>query len=187
MNKQLFVERDNRLHGPCWPISHQSVRRGVVFGSDRGQGAVRSMSTEPQRTCPSCGNELSGEMEFCPVCMLRKALADGVESGEPSSKDTVTLVPAEVLDNVQNVTGVPPSQATSATESNGQVIINLPHVSGEMVQINTSRLESTLTNPSDCRRKILMNRRAAHVQLAGDLLLRSLITRRQNSLANGVL
>jgi len=27
----------------------------------------------------------------------------------------------EVLDNVQNVTGVPPSQATSATESNGQV------------------------------------------------------------------
>jgi hypothetical protein len=52
------------------------------------------MSTEPQRTCPSCGNELSGEMEFCPICMLRKALADGVESGEPSSKDTVTLVPA---------------------------------------------------------------------------------------------
>ena len=42
------------------------------------------MSTEPQRTCPSCGNELSGAMEFCPVCMLRKALAGGVESGESS-------------------------------------------------------------------------------------------------------
>ena len=48
------------------------------------------MSTEPQRTCPSCGNEFSGAMEFCPVCMLRKALAGGVESGESSaSEDTV--------------------------------------------------------------------------------------------------
>jgi serine/threonine protein kinase len=48
------------------------------------------MNTESQRTCPSCGNEFSGAMEFCPVCMLRKVLADGVESGESSaSEDTV--------------------------------------------------------------------------------------------------
>jgi hypothetical protein len=33
------------------------------------------MSPESQRTCPSCGNELSGAMEFCLVCMLRKGLA----------------------------------------------------------------------------------------------------------------
>src|SRR6202045_432629 len=47
------------------------------------------MSGEPQRTCPSCGNEFSGAMEFCPVCALRNALADGVESGESSaSADT---------------------------------------------------------------------------------------------------
>jgi hypothetical protein len=42
------------------------------------------MSTGPQRTCPSCGKELSGAMEFCPVCMLRKGLAGGIESGESS-------------------------------------------------------------------------------------------------------
>jgi hypothetical protein len=48
------------------------------------------MSTEPQRTCPSCGNELSGAMELCPVCMLRQGLAGGAESGESSaSEDTV--------------------------------------------------------------------------------------------------
>ena len=47
------------------------------------------MSTEPQRTCPSCGNEFSGGMEFCPVCMLRKGLAGGVESGESSFEDAV--------------------------------------------------------------------------------------------------
>jgi hypothetical protein len=42
------------------------------------------MSMEPQRTCPSCGSEFSGAMEFCPVCMFRKGLADGTESGESS-------------------------------------------------------------------------------------------------------
>src|SRR6201982_2844519 len=54
------------------------------------------MSTEPQRTCPSCGNELSGVMEFCPVCMLRQGLAGGAESGESSaSEDTVKLTTPE--------------------------------------------------------------------------------------------
>src|SRR6476660_4026092 len=45
------------------------------------------MMTEPQRTCPSCGNEFSGSMEFCPVCVLRKALAAGVESGGSSASE----------------------------------------------------------------------------------------------------
>jgi hypothetical protein len=36
--------------------------------------------------CPSCGNEFSGAVEFCPVCMLHEALADDVESGESSSE-----------------------------------------------------------------------------------------------------
>ena len=48
------------------------------------------MSTEPQRTCSICGNEFSEAMEFCPVCMFRKALAGEVESGESSvSEDTI--------------------------------------------------------------------------------------------------
>src|SRR5215510_9125153 len=42
------------------------------------------MKAEPQRTCPSCGNELSGAMEFCPVCMLRGALPGAAESDESS-------------------------------------------------------------------------------------------------------
>src|SRR5271157_1635051 len=45
------------------------------------------MSTEPQRTCPSCGTEFSGALEFCPVCMLRKALANGVESDASSASE----------------------------------------------------------------------------------------------------
>src|SRR6516164_3407383 len=47
------------------------------------------MSTEPQRTCPSCGHEFSGAMEFCPVCMLRKGLAGGIESGESSFQEAI--------------------------------------------------------------------------------------------------
>ena len=44
------------------------------------------MKTEDRRVCPSCGNEFSGAVEFCPVCMLHRALADDVESGESSSE-----------------------------------------------------------------------------------------------------
>ena len=51
------------------------------------------MKTEDRRVCPSCGNEFSGAMEFCPVCMLRKAVAGGVESGEFSAETTLTHVP----------------------------------------------------------------------------------------------
>jgi hypothetical protein len=58
------------------------------------------MSTEPQRTCLSCGNEFSGAMEFCPVCMLRMGLATGVESGE-SSAFADTVKPATPEQTVQ--------------------------------------------------------------------------------------
>ena len=47
------------------------------------------MKTQPRRTCPSCGNELFGAMEFCPVCTLRKGLGGGVESGESSFDEAV--------------------------------------------------------------------------------------------------
>jgi serine/threonine protein kinase len=61
------------------------------------------MSTEPQRTCASCGNEVSGAMEFCPVCMLRKVLAGGVESGESSaSEDTVKSTAEQVAQRFEH-------------------------------------------------------------------------------------
>src|SRR5262245_1705747 len=66
------------------------------------------MSAEPQRTCPSCGNEFSEAMEFCPVCMLRKGLGGGVESGESSTEDTLKPVPdqpAQRFDHYELVTG----------------------------------------------------------------------------------
>jgi serine/threonine protein kinase len=68
------------------------------------------MSTQPQRTCPTCGNELSGAMEFCPVCMLRKGLAGTVESGESSVfedtvKPTTPDQPAQRFEHYELVTG----------------------------------------------------------------------------------
>jgi len=68
------------------------------------------MKTEDRRTCSICGNEFSGAMEFCPVCMLRKGLADGVESGESSvSEDTVKPTapnqPAQRFEHYELVTG----------------------------------------------------------------------------------
>src|SRR5215469_14686809 len=66
------------------------------------------MSTEPQRTCPSCGNEFSGAMQFCPVCMLRKGLVGAVESGESSTGDTLNPTleqPVQRFDHYELLTG----------------------------------------------------------------------------------
>src|ERR1700722_5885224 len=61
------------------------------------------MNTQHLHTCSSCGNEFSGAMEFCPVCMLRKALADGVESGESSaSEDTVKPTPEQATQRFEH-------------------------------------------------------------------------------------
>src|SRR6201987_838639 len=63
------------------------------------------MSAEPQRTCPSCGNEFFGAMEFCPVCMLRGALPGAAESGESSSGGTLKPIPHQGFDHYELVTG----------------------------------------------------------------------------------
>jgi hypothetical protein len=47
------------------------------------------MSMEPEHTCPDCGGEFSGAMEFCPVCMLRKGLEADDESGGSTSEDAI--------------------------------------------------------------------------------------------------
>src|SRR5271165_3257565 len=60
------------------------------------------MSTEPQRTCSICGNEFSGAMEFCPVCMLRKGLVGGVESGESSFEEAVKDTPEQATQRFEH-------------------------------------------------------------------------------------
>src|SRR6516165_3127463 len=66
------------------------------------------MSAESQRTCPSCGNEFSGAMEFCPVCLLRKGLAGGIESGESSFQEAIQPTsdqPPKRFEHYELVTG----------------------------------------------------------------------------------
>jgi serine/threonine protein kinase len=61
------------------------------------------MKAEPQRTCTSCGNEFSGAMEFCPVCMLRQGLAGSVESGESSAfEDMVKPTPEQAVQRFEH-------------------------------------------------------------------------------------
>jgi serine/threonine protein kinase len=49
-----------------------------------------SKNVDEAKACSVCGTALSGVDESCPVCMLRKGLAGGVESGE-SSISEVTI------------------------------------------------------------------------------------------------
>src|SRR5277367_2015742 len=67
------------------------------------------MTTKPRRTCPSCGSEFLGAMEFCPVCMLRRAvLPDSAESGASSFENAVKPAPhqtAQRFDHYELVMG----------------------------------------------------------------------------------
>ncbi len=60
------------------------------------------MSTERGHTCPDCGSEFSGAMEFCPVCMLRKALDRDVEPGESTSEDALKPTAEPVTQRFEN-------------------------------------------------------------------------------------
>jgi len=61
------------------------------------------MKTKDRRTCLSCGNELSGAMEFCPVCALRKALGGSVESGESSaSEEAIEPIPEQTTQRFEH-------------------------------------------------------------------------------------
>jgi hypothetical protein len=67
-----------------------------AFGGPVEEPGKELRSVQQQaRTCPSCGNEFSGAMEFCPVCVLREALASGVQSGESSFEEAVRPAPDE--------------------------------------------------------------------------------------------
>ena len=61
------------------------------------------MKTEDRRTCSICGSAFSGAISFCPVCMLHKALAGGVESGESSAfEDTIKLLPEQAVQRFEH-------------------------------------------------------------------------------------
>ena len=60
------------------------------------------MKTEESRICPSCGKEVSAALKFCPVCMLRGALASDVESGESSSEHAVEPTSQDVAQRFEH-------------------------------------------------------------------------------------
>jgi len=46
------------------------------------------MKTESRRVCSICGNQFSGALEFCPICIFRDALTDDIESEESPFENT---------------------------------------------------------------------------------------------------
>jgi serine/threonine protein kinase len=59
------------------------------------EGWLGSVKIEDRRTCSVCGTEVSVNTEFCPVCVLRRALGATPESSESSlQKATVDSSPA---------------------------------------------------------------------------------------------
>src|SRR6202790_5047306 len=68
-----------------------------------------SRNIDEAKTCSVCGTPLPGVDESCPVCMLRKGLAGGVESGASSaSEEAAKATPEQAsqrLEHYELVTG----------------------------------------------------------------------------------
>jgi hypothetical protein len=80
------------------------------------------MKVENRRTCSVCGSEFSEGLKFCPVCMLRKVLAEGLESGESSSSED-TVKPTAPEQPVLRFDLPPLAQRTTEAEPcNGDVV-----------------------------------------------------------------
>jgi hypothetical protein len=56
-------------------------------------GRQADLAARERRVCSVCGAKFSAtrNSEFCPICLLRQALPDAVESVESPFEDTVTL------------------------------------------------------------------------------------------------
>ena len=62
-----------------------------------------SRKIDEAKTCSVCGTPLSWVDESCPVCMLRKGLAGGVESGESSvSEETARSTPEQAAQRFEH-------------------------------------------------------------------------------------
>src|ERR1700676_2104687 len=62
-----------------------------------------SKNIDEAKACSVCGTALSGVDESCPVCMLRKGLAGGVESGGSSaSEDIVGRTPGPAVQRFEH-------------------------------------------------------------------------------------
>ena len=48
------------------------------------EGRLGSTKMEDRRACSVCGTEFSANIEFCPVCVLRRGLDEPLKSDEPS-------------------------------------------------------------------------------------------------------
>src|ERR1700756_238408 len=76
------AEIDEEIHALCEALVASEGRLGVVKMEDR-------------RSCSVCGTECSANMEFCPVCVLRRGLDEPLESDQSSlEKASVESSPA---------------------------------------------------------------------------------------------
>ena len=73
-------------------------------GNPDDRDGPKDLGAREMRTCPVCGTSFSAtrENESCPVCMLRKAVAGGVESITPFSEDTVRTTPEQAASRFEH-------------------------------------------------------------------------------------
>ncbi|MBV8969508.1 MAG: protein kinase, partial [Verrucomicrobia bacterium] len=77
----------------CDPAEIDEEIRALCEALVASEGRLGSRQMGDRRTCSVCGTEFSAQMEFCPVCVLRRGLDDPLEPDESAS---VESSPAQV-------------------------------------------------------------------------------------------
>jgi serine/threonine protein kinase len=66
----------------------------------RSRGPYRFVKTQAQRVCSVCGRLVPTESDFCPACLLRGAIEDGIQAGD-TEFDPIDLLADRRLDHYE--------------------------------------------------------------------------------------
>jgi RNA polymerase sigma factor (sigma-70 family) len=93
----------------CDPVEIDEEIHALCEALVASEGRLGSMKMEDRRTCSVCGTEFSANMEFCPVCVLRRGLDEPPESDESSlekaSVESSPALPAHRFEHYELVKG----------------------------------------------------------------------------------
>jgi tetratricopeptide (TPR) repeat protein len=127
-------------------------------------GKKADLAAREMRACTVCGARFSAlaDNQSCPICMLRQALASGVESSESCSEDTVKPLPEQSprrFDHYQVITHTDGTQVELGRGAMGITFKAVDTVLGNEVALKV--IDTRIAAHPEARERFLREARAA--------------------------
>src|SRR6202162_253898 len=122
-----------------------------------------SKNVDEAKACSVCGTALSGVDESCPVCMLRKGLAGGFESGESSkSEEMIKATPEEVAQRFEHYALVTGEDGTPVELGRGAMGVTYQAIDVDLrCPVALKVISDRYLGDESARRRLLREARAA--------------------------